>query len=87
MNRHECVSEYFFGKGDVDPANLGSLVIDYVMDYMNQNYSEIVIPVYDEIICKESYEEIVTKLMREAFIHVVGTDSNCVIVAERKKSS
>lgn len=87
MNRHECVSEYFFGKGDVDPANLGSLVIDYVMDYMNQNYSEIVIPVYDEIICKESYEEIVTKLMREAFIHVVGTDSNCVIVAERRKSS
>lgn len=79
MKQHDCVSDYFFKKGDVDPANLGSLVIDYIMDYMIQNHSEVVIPVYDEIICRQQFEDIVRCVMKEAYIHVVGSDMNCKI--------
>jgi len=79
MKRHDCISDCFFNKGDVDPANLGSLVIDYIMDYMIQNHSEVVIPVYDEIICRQQFESIVRDVMKEAYVHVVGSNMNCQI--------
>jgi len=49
------------------------------MDYMIQNHSEVVIPVYDEIICRQQFESIVRDVMKEAYVHVVGSNMNCQI--------
>lgn len=82
MKKHDCVSDYFYKGGDYDPANLGSLVIDYVVEYLNQNFGEIVIPVYDEIICRQSLKDVTLKAMTDGFEHVVGSSKNCVIEEE-----
>lgn len=79
MKRHYCISGYFFRKSETDPAYIGSLVIDYVIDFLNQNHNMLIIPVFDEIICKETNRDLVLNVMREGFSFVVGTELNCNI--------
>ena len=79
IKRHYCVSEYFFRKSQTDPAYIGSLVIDYVIDTLNQKYNMLVIPVFDEIICKVENQGIVLQAMKEGFEFVTGTLNNCII--------
>lgn len=81
-NRHECIMEHFYRKGQ-DPSNLGSLVMDYVVDYMLQNHKCLVVPVFDEVIVDRDYEFEVLRVMKEAFVRVVGSSANCSIVKEK----
>ena len=81
-DKHECIMEHFYKKGS-DPANLGSLVMDYIVDSMLQNHDCLVVPVFDEIITDKAYEYQVVKLMKDAFTKVVGSDINCNIVKEK----
>lgn len=81
-DKHECIMEHFYKKG-IDPSNLGSLVMDYIVDYMLQNHKCFVVPVFDEVIVDAEYEYEVLKVMKEAFNRVVGSVDNCNIVKEK----
>lgn len=83
VEKHECIMEHFYLNSDYDPSNLGSLVIDYILDYMMQNHKCLVIPVFDEIICDVKYEYEIQKVMKLAYSHVVGSEGNCMIVREK----
>lgn len=82
MKRHYCISNYFFSNQETDPAYLGSLVVDYIIDHLNQKHNIFVIPVFDEIICKVEDKDIVLQAMKDGFSFVVGTEINCVIEDE-----
>ncbi|AUR92146.1 hypothetical protein NVP1170O_033 [Vibrio phage 1.170.O._10N.261.52.C3] len=83
MDKHECIMEHFFLDSDYDPSHLGSLVMDYVLEYMIQNYDAGIIPVFDEVICEKEYEFELQEVMKRAYEFVVGTDKNCYIVKEK----
>lgn len=83
IDKHEVIMEHFFCNSDYDPSNIGSRVMDYILEYMIQNYKVAIIPVFDEVICDKDYEFEVQDAMRQAYIHVVGTDKNCKIVKEK----
>ena len=83
VEKHEPVMEYFYGKGDYDPSHVGSLVMDYILEYMIQNYKTAIIPVFDEVICDKDFAYEVQDVMKKAYHYVVGTDMNCMIVREK----
>ena len=83
IDKHEVIMEHFFGNSDYDPSNIGSRVMDYILEYMIQNYKTAVIPVFDEVICDKEFEYEVHDVMKKAYIHVVGSDTNCKIVKEK----
>ncbi|CAM0041363.1 hypothetical protein VPHK460_0042 [Vibrio phage K460] len=83
VEKHEGISEYFYGKGDHDPSHIGSLVMDYILEFMIQNYKTAIIPVFDEVICDADFSYEVQDVMKKAYNYVVGTDMNCVIVKEK----
>jgi len=83
IDKHEVIMEHFFCSSDYDPSNIGSRVMDYILEYMIQNYKVAIIPVFDEVICDKDYEFEVQDAMRQAYIHVVGTDKNCKIIKEK----
>ncbi|AUR84708.1 hypothetical protein NVP1063O_041 [Vibrio phage 1.063.O._10N.261.45.C7] len=83
IDKHESVSEYFYGKGDHDPSHVGSLVMDYILEYMIQNHRTAIIPVFDEVICDEDFSYEVSEVMKRAYEYVVGSSMNCIIVKEK----
>ena len=83
IDKHEVIMEHFFSNSDYDPSNIGSRVMDYILEYMIQNYKTAVIPVFDEVICDKEFEYEVHDVMKRAYIHVVGSDTNCKIVKEK----
>jgi hypothetical protein len=79
MKKHEKVSSYMFRKGDKDLQNVGAQIIDYVVFSALEHYNELVLPVFDEVICCETISEEIYGLMAQGFDKIVGSVMNCRI--------
>lgn len=74
--------KFFYGRSELDIAHFGSLVTDYILDYFLQR-DILVLPVFDEFIIQEQYDEELCKTMIEAFEIVLGSSMNCRIKKEK----
>lgn len=71
--------EYYFNSGHgIVLQNMDSQIAEYVLDHFAVR-GEVAVSVHDSFIVKESLKEELVSVMREAYIHVVGQDCNCVI--------
>lgn len=82
MKHHLIAHKFYCGFGN-ELQYAGSLIIDYVTDYMMQTYKCLVLSVFDECIAKEEFRELLYSAMVEAFESVLGFSDNCKITVEK----
>lgn len=80
--KHHLIAHRFYKGFGLEVQYVGSLINDFVVSYMMQNYKQLVLSVFDEFLCQHTYAKELEKAMKLAFQHVFGTDKNCKIVRE-----
>lgn len=80
--KHHLIAHRFFKGFGVEVQYVGSLINDFVVSYMMQNYKQLVLQVFDEFLCQKDYANELEDAMKLAFIHVFGVKNNCRIVRE-----
>jgi len=80
--KHHLVAHRFYKGFGLEVQYVGSLINDFVVSYMMQNYEQLVLSVFDEFLCQNTYAKQLEKTMKLAYQHVFGTDKNCHIVRE-----
>lgn len=81
--KHHLISHKFYCGFGNELQYAGSLVVDYVTDYMMQTHKCLVLSVFDECIAKEEFRELLYSSMVEAFENVLGFSDNCKITVEQ----
>ncbi len=82
-SKHHLISHKFYKGFGNDLQYAGSLIIDYVTDYMMQTHKCLVLSVFDECIAKEEFRELLYSAMVEAYESVLGFSDNCKITVEQ----
>ncbi len=82
MQKHEAIEEYFFCNGEHNLQFIGSQVMDYVIEKTMQNHKNLVIPIFDEVVCPESMVVPVLGYMKDAYIQILGCGLNCKVDVE-----
>jgi hypothetical protein len=82
-SKHHLISHKFYCGFGNELQYAGSLIIDYVTDYMMQSHKCLVLTVFDECIAKEEFRELLYSTMVEAYDHVLGFSDNCKITVEQ----
>lgn len=78
-DKHHLIAHKFYCSFGSELQYAGSLIIDYVTDYMMQTHKCLVLSVFDECIAKEEFRELLYSTMVEAFSSVLGFSDNCKI--------
>ena len=79
---HHLISHRFYKNFGGEVQYVGSLINDFVVSYMMQNYKVLVVQTHDEFACDKDYHKELYKAMQLGFEHVFGNDKNCKIVRE-----
>ena len=80
--KHHLIAHRFYKSFGLEVQYIGSLINDFVVSYMMQNYGQLVLQVFDEFLCQNTHADKLEKAMKLAFQHVFGNDKNCKIVRE-----
>lgn len=80
--KHYLIKHMFYGNFHTEPAYIGSLIADYIIDYFTQR-GICVLPVFDEFIIDEAYEEELVDVMVSAYEYVLGFSDNAKIRKEK----
>ena len=78
-DKHDAISEMFYNRSGDNLQYIGSEIMDYVIEKVMQNHLEVVIPVFDEVVCPESIVDRVECYMKDAFDSVLEDSTNCKI--------
>lgn len=81
--KHHLIAHRFYSGFGLEVQYIGSLVSDFVVSYMMQNYEQLVLSVFDEFLCQNTHADELEKTMKLAYQHVFGNDNNCKIVREK----
>lgn len=81
--KHHLIAHRFYNSFGLEVQYVGSLVSDFVVSYMMQNYKQLVLSVFDEFLCQEDHADKLEKTMKLAYQHIFGNDNNCNIVREK----
>lgn len=80
--KHSVIYDYFYRKSSTDLSNIGSQIMDYVLEYFMQR-GVLVLPVFDEVIIEEDQDDLVVEVMKDAYVSVCGFADNCRITKEK----
>lgn len=81
--KHHLIAHRFYKSFGLEVQYIGSLINDFVVSYMMQNYEQLVLQVFDEFLCQNTHADKLEMAMKLAFQHVFGNDKNCKIVREK----
>ena len=72
------IGDSFFSDVGVELQRIDSDIIEQVISNLVE-MGEVLYPEHDSVIVRESLEHVVTRLMREAYFNVIGSDQFCFI--------
>lgn len=78
IKRNGYASGYFFSGCGISLQWKDSEIMDYIIEHFLME-GELILPVHDSIILKDSLKEQGIRVMREAYSFVLGSDNNCRI--------
>lgn len=78
IERNGYASAYFFTGCGVELQHKDSEIMDYIIEHFLME-GELILPVHDSIVIKETLKDQGIRVMREAYKFVMGTDNNCRI--------
>lgn len=81
-SKHHLIMDKFYKGFGVDLQYAGSLINDYVVEYMMQTYGCLVIQTHDEFIAPVNYRKELLECMKKGYEYVCGFSTNCRIVRE-----
>lgn len=81
-DKHYLIKHMFYGNFSSEPMYIGSLITDYVTDYFTQR-GILVLPVFDEFIIEEEYEDELVNAMVDGYQSVLGFTDNCIVRKEK----
>jgi hypothetical protein len=81
-DKHHLISDKFYRGFGAELQYAGSLINDYVVESMMQNYGCLVIQTHDEFIAPAKFRKELLDCMKKAYEHVCGFSINCRIVRE-----
>ena len=81
--KHHVVMHKFYVGFGAELQYAGSLIIDYITDYMMQTHKCLVLSVFDECITKEDFREELYSAMVDAYETILGFSDNCKITVEQ----
>lgn len=79
---YDEIYDFFYCGSENELSRIGSEIMDYIIDFFNQR-GDIVLPVFDEVICPEGLEDELLVAMRLGWKHVLGTEMNFNIRKEK----
>jgi len=80
--RNSKILDLLYKQTQNDLSNLGSKIMDYIMNYFTQR-GILVLPVFDEVIIEAEFEDKLKEVMEMAYESVLGFTDNCHISKEK----
>ena len=80
--RNSKILDLLYKQTQNDLSNLGSKIMDYIMNYFTQR-GILVLPVFDEVIIEAEFEDKLKEVMEMAYESVLGFTDNCHIRKEK----
>lgn len=81
--KHHIIADKFYKGFGADLQYAGSLINDYIVEYMMQAHGCLVVQTHDEFMAPESFREKLVDCMYKGYEHICGSRQNCRIVKEK----